>query len=78
VRLSPVSTPPPTVSIRSSEEGLVISWPVSDGAWTLESSSALTMEATWQPVTGSAVSNGVRQEVTIPIAESLQFFRLRP
>lgn len=78
VELAPLTTPPPTVSIRSAEGSLVISWPVSSQVWTLESSSALTAEVNWQPVTGSAVSNGVRQEVTVPATESLQFFRLRP
>lgn len=78
VKLVLVTTPPPTVSIRSTEEGLVISWPASEVVWTLESSSSLAAEAAWQPVTGSAVSNGVRQEVAIPVTESHQFFRLRP
>lgn len=75
-----VTIPParPTLSIARAGAGeVVLSWPVADGAATLEATPVLGSGADWQPV--GAVPNiaGDRYQATLQVSPGARFFRLR-
>ncbi len=67
---------PPALSISRQGSSAVISWPAAAGGFNLTSSTVLGAGASWQPVGGTpTIVNGTNQ-VTIPVTNSAQFFRL--
>lgn len=56
---------------------LVLSWPTSASLFTLETSSELSPNVTWSPLTNSPVTNGLNLLLTIAPTNSPSFYRLR-
>ncbi|HVU28287.1 MAG TPA: LamG-like jellyroll fold domain-containing protein [Verrucomicrobiae bacterium] len=67
--------PQPRLSISSSGGNVVISWPLAQSNYQLQSTPDLT-EPFWTGVSTSAVTNGNTWTVTLPIGPGTQFFRL--
>lgn len=65
----------PQLSVSSSPGNVVLSWPLAQGSFQLQSSPALS-PASWTNVTNSPVSIGGMREVTLPDATGPKFFRL--
>jgi hypothetical protein len=68
--------PGPSLSIRREGEMVVLSWLTGFAGYELESSVAPEQSAGWTPVDVTVVSADGISEVTVPIAETQQFFRL--
>ena len=67
---------PPVVQIKKQGGSVIISWPASATGYSLTGSAVLGAGALWQSAGGTpTVLNGTNQ-VTIPITNSVQFFRL--
>ncbi len=68
----------PALTIATSTNGYVFSWPTNDGTFTLETTANIAPPATWTPVTipAPAITNGVWQQIVQPVAGS-HFYRLQ-
>src|SRR6185503_7658372 len=68
----------PTLAIeRVGGQQIKLSWPESATGYVLELAPRLTNGATWSAVSATPVTEGVRRTVTMAIADSEQYFRLR-
>ncbi len=65
----------PQLSVSSSPGNIVLSWPVAQATFQLQSSATLA-PASWANVATSPVSSGGMRVVTLPDAAGPQFFRL--
>ncbi len=65
----------PSLSVSTSGNNIVITWPASATGFNLEGSPALGTGATWTVVSG-AVAVGDKLQATVPMAGKVQFFRL--
>jgi len=73
---SALATVAPTLTIQPQGSSVLISWPASATGFGLTGSAALGAGASWQSAGGTpTVVNGTN-EVTIPVTNSAQFFRL--
>jgi hypothetical protein len=68
----------PRLTIALSGANAVVSWPTNgtDGLQ-LQSSSSLNSASGWADVTNSPATAGTNYQVTIPLAGSAQFYRLK-
>jgi hypothetical protein len=68
----------PTLTIASTPNGYVFTWPTNGGPFTLETTTRLAPPTTWSPVTIPApmITNGVWEQVVQPAAGS-HFYRLQ-
>jgi hypothetical protein len=68
----------PVLSIASSTNGYVFTWPTNDGTFTLETTTNLAAPASWTAVTTPppVVTNGVWEQIVQPAAGS-HFYRLQ-
>ena len=67
----------PALTVSSSGQVLVFSWPVSSTAFELESAPSLSPEAVWETIPTTPIVNGDRQTVTLDATATAQFFRLK-
>jgi hypothetical protein len=67
---------PPAMKIARAGTNTVVSWPTSNPDYRLESKSSLDISP-WSPVAANIFTNGRSKSVSVPIAVSNQFFRLR-
>jgi hypothetical protein len=68
--------PPPTLAVRRDGTSVVLSWPVSEQGWTLESS-ADPNGVVWEPVAQSPVAVAEQWTVTVTELTGRRFYRLR-
>jgi hypothetical protein len=73
---SAVVLPPPTLSIQQSGFNVLIAWPATTAAYTLQQSANLAQTNGWANVTQSPALNGGTNTVTLAITAGAQFFRL--
>ena len=67
---------PPSLAMSLASGSVLLSWPASAVAYGLISSTNL-IAGTWETVTNMPVVNGLRKEVSLPVATPAQrFFRL--
>jgi hypothetical protein len=67
----------PALSVSTSGQALVFSWPVSTTAFELESAPSLSPEAVWETIPTTPIVNGDRQTLTLDATTTAQFFRLK-
>jgi hypothetical protein len=70
------SQPAPSLTIRTSSNGVVITWPSQFQNYVLEQSTSIS-DAKWQPVDSPVGVYGTECRVSISIANGNNFFRLR-
>jgi len=63
-------------TIASAGANLLLSWPVTDVPFQLESAPSLPGTGSWLPVMQTATTNGTTVSVLVPAANSTVFFRL--
>jgi len=71
-----LTSPSPQLSIATAGGNLLLSWPVTDVPFQLESAPSLPGTGSWSPVTQTAATNGSTVSVLVPTANSTAFFRL--
>jgi hypothetical protein len=72
---SALATVAPGLSISRSGGSVILSWPTAGGGFNLIGSPVLGAEASWQSAGTPTIVSGTNQ-VTVPITNSAQFFRL--
>ena len=79
VWLSPLVAPGAAhgpLACRLAGDSLVLSWPTNSGNWLVVGASSLSSNAVWSAIGGPvSVTNGYNQ-VTVPLTNAVQFFRL--
>ncbi len=76
----PAGAPPPTMKLQAEliPTGLRLRWPVAAEPWGLETTDTLGLGAVWKPVDATPVAvDAATQAVTVSVAESARYFRLR-
>jgi Family of unknown function (DUF5696) len=68
---------PPRLSISRTNEGVVLSWPVSADGFKLETTTDLASVVSWTPVTSPVSNSDGRSSVTLPGTAPSQFHRLK-
>ena len=68
--------PPPALSISLTTTNVLVSWPGATAGYRVEVTGSLSPPVKWNPVTTMANLIGNRYELTLPIANGAQFFRL--
>lgn len=81
-RLTFVSPPPPTPvpalrQPRRVGNSLAFSWPLGAFGYVLESTTMMGPGAVWVPEGQVPTTDGINNQVTVPIGNGLKFFRLR-
>src|SRR6185312_644142 len=71
-----VISPQPVMTMSSTSDSQVLSWPVSAGDYTLQSASSLTPPINWTNVPVTPQPNGDNIEVTLPEGGQQGYFRL--
>ena len=71
-----LTSPSPGLSIGKSGPDLLLSWPVTDVPFQLESAPRLAAGPAWSPVMQLATTNGAIVSVLVPATNSTAFFRL--
>jgi hypothetical protein len=71
-----LTSPSPQLSIASMGTNVLLSWPVTDVPFQLESAPSLTGSNSWSPVTTGVTTTGAIVSVLVPAASSATFFRL--
>ena len=71
-----VNWTPPTLAIRREFELISISWPTAFAEWFRLERSSDVSASQWQPVAQTPSINGSELQVTLPLDEPQQFFRL--
>ncbi len=69
-------SPIPTLQIAVTNGACVLSWPTNAAAYRVEGTTNLTAPMNWQPLLGLVTTNGASVQVSIPVADEQQFFRL--
>ena len=64
------------LSVRLTNGGAVISWPVAPTGFQLESATGLTSPVTWASVTNAVAITNNQDVVTLPVGNGNRFFRL--
>jgi hypothetical protein len=67
----------PQLSIRQSGSSVVVSWPSSFSTYQLQATSAPSVANSWSMVPQPVIVNNGSNTVTIPLAQSDQFYRLK-
>jgi hypothetical protein len=67
---------PLKLQIARSGSNVVISWPISEAAFTLQAASNLNSPIAWENVSAPIVITNLFNTVTLPLSPSPQFFRL--
>jgi alpha-L-fucosidase len=66
------------VSLNVSQDSgaMTLTWPIAASGFMLQSSPALGSDSTWTPVVGTPSIAGPSKQVTVPLTNSVMFFRL--
>jgi hypothetical protein len=79
VWLSPLASPGAAhgpLACRLADNSLILSWPTNSASWLVVGASSLTSNAVWSAIERPvSVTNG-HNEVTVPLTNAVQFFRL--
>jgi len=67
---------PEVLSIATTGTKVVLSWPVADVSFRLQSTTSLTGNSSWSPVGLAAVTNANTVSVLVPVSGAASFFRL--
>jgi hypothetical protein len=66
-----------SLNVAYSAGQIVFAWPIINGAFVLETSPALGLNAVWTPVSGTPTVTGSNYQMSVPISSANAFFRLR-
>jgi hypothetical protein len=66
---------PPTLTIIRTNSNVVLSWPSAAVGFSLQQTPSL-VAALWAPVTTVPSDDGVTKRVTMPVTNSVNFYRL--
>jgi hypothetical protein len=68
---------PPSLQARLSGNNLIVTWPISEDGYALETSSSLTGTNSWAPVTNVPAIVDFQNTVTNQVSAGSRFYRLR-